>query len=100
MLNPRVSGEGVLPGSGGDEGSPRGADGGHQPAVGGDPEPQSTGGATSGRCSLLNLREPRGNTLGDSILVEDLEEEEEEEVVEVVGAGPQIVTELVLIKDN
>ena len=49
------------------------------------------------REAVLDLREPRGNTLGDPILVEDLDEEEEE-VVEV--ARPQVVTELILIEDD
>ena len=63
------------------------------------------------REELVNLREPRGNTLGDPILVEEEEEEEEEEVVEEEGeieeisretfeAGPRVVTDLVLIEDD
>ena len=55
--------------------------------------------ALEAREMVVNLWEPRGNTLGDSILVEDSEdEEEEEEVIEV--ARPQVVTELVLIEDE
>ena len=65
--------------------------------------------ALKSREALLNLQEPRGNTLGNPILVEDSDEEEEvevvdmeeeEEVVEVVEAGPQVVTGLVLIEDD
>ena len=53
--------------------------------------------ALEAREGLLQLQEPQGNTLGDLILVEDLGEEDE---VEVLEAGPQVVTELVLIEDN
>ena len=62
------------------------------------------------REGLVNLREPRGNTLGDPILVEDSEEEVEvmedegEEIKEIsreiFEAGPRVVTDLVLIKDE
>ena len=50
------------------------------------------------REAVANLREPRGNVLGDPILVEDSDEEEEE--VEVLEAGPRVVTDLVLIEDE
>ena len=54
--------------------------------------------ALEAREAVRDLREPRGNTLGDPILVED--SEEEEEVVEVFEAEPRVVTELVLIEDE
>ena len=48
---------------------------------------------------VRNLREPQGNTLGNPIVIEGSDEESEDEV-EVIGAGPQIVTEPILIKDD
>ena len=54
--------------------------------------------ALEAREAVVNLREPRGNSLGDPILVED--SDEEEEVVVGLEAGPRIVTDLVLIEDD
>ena len=54
--------------------------------------------ALEARDVVANLREPRGNSLGDPILVEDSDEEEEE--IEVLEAEPRVVTELVLIEDD
>ena len=54
--------------------------------------------ALEAREAVANLREPRGNSLGDPILVEDSDEEEEEVVV--FEAEPRVVTDLVLIEDE
>ena len=54
--------------------------------------------ALEAREAVGNLREPRGNSLGDPILVEDSDEEEEDIVV--LEAGPRVVTDLVLIEDE